>query len=184
MTGSRHIALLGIKHSGKSSAGEILARELGVTLSDTDNLLRKIASGRSGGAESPSVREIYKNLGEDRFAALERQAIEQALSLPPQVIATGGGLADRPQSLQLLGARALLVYLAVSVETALSRVLARGVPAFITGADPRAELASVFQRRAEAYRGASDLMVATDGLSSLEIAGRILNELRASGYGW
>jgi shikimate kinase len=184
LTGARHLALLGIKHSGKTSAGRILARELGVAFSDTDNLLREIASGRKAGARSPSVREIYQDLGEAGFAALEQEAIQQALSMPPHVIATGGGIADRPQSLQLLGAGALLVYLAVSTETALDRVLARGVPAFISGADPRAELASVFQRRAAVYLGASEVMMQTDGLSSAEIAGRILTELRASGYGW
>ena len=183
MTIDRHIALIGIKHSGKTSAGRILARKLGVNLSDTDDLLGNLASQRLAGPRPPTVAEVYAKLGERGFGELECEVIAHAVELPPHVIATGGGIADRPQCLERLGARAVLVYLALGVETAVSRVLQRGVPAFVAGSDPGTELVAVFTRRAERYAQVCDVAVETTGLSSAQIAGRIMEGLEASGHG-
>lgn len=190
MTVVQHIALVGIKHSGKTSAGRILAREMGLPFDDTDALMLDLWTGSAdpeqgvrSEADAGGIARVYRALGEHGFADLEFRVLQNLVEHPRRVIAAGGGLADRRGSLDLLGAHATLVYLAVDVSTAVKRVLERGVPAFIPGLKPAKELEALFSRRAKAYESASDLLVPTDGLSSADIARAIIRGLEASEHG-
>ena len=62
----RRVVLFGYRGTGKTAIGTMLARRLGVPFLDTDALIEQ-KSGRT-------IPDIFKNDGEERFRALEREA--------------------------------------------------------------------------------------------------------------
>jgi shikimate kinase len=85
MTPPRHVVLVGMMASGKSTVGRLVADRLGRPLVDSDGLVER-RTGRT-------VREIFETDGEPGFRQLEAAALADALSSPePAVIAAGGGV--------------------------------------------------------------------------------------------
>ena len=97
-----HIVLIGPRGSGKSTAGRLLARRLGVPLVDLDAEVAR-AAGRS-------IAEIFAAEGEPGFRARESAALAAALTAngngPGVVIAAGGGVVVREANRALLKAAA------------------------------------------------------------------------------
>ena len=77
------IALTGMMGSGKSTAGKLLAKELGYEFTDLDKHIEKLA-GRS-------IPDIFNNDGESRFRELEENALADLRKAKNTVIACGGG---------------------------------------------------------------------------------------------
>jgi shikimate kinase len=75
------LVLIGPPASGKTKIGKRVAKLLGVPHLDTDHMI----TARYG-----PIPGIFKNLGEEEFRQLERQAVEQALS-SKAVVSLGGG---------------------------------------------------------------------------------------------
>lgn len=99
------IVLVGYANAGKTSLGQKLALEFDCPFYDTDAML----TAQSGYA---TVREAYQALGKETFRQLEHQQL-LALNLEcKQVIATGGGVVERPDNLAILQSLGMIVYLA------------------------------------------------------------------------
>ena len=95
MTGRlRSISLIGMPGSGKTRAGQALAKIMGFEFVDVDDLIPPVAG--------MSIREIFSTQGEDAFRAVESACTADALSKPGRVVATGGGVVTRPQNLPVL----------------------------------------------------------------------------------
>jgi shikimate kinase len=77
------VVLIGFMGVGKTVVGQALARRLGTTFVDTDDLVVD-AAGRS-------ITEIFDHQGEATFRRLEREAVKSALSQGGGIVATGGG---------------------------------------------------------------------------------------------
>ena len=77
------LVLVGAPGSGKSTVGRALAEELGVSFRDTDADI-EAAAGHS-------VHDIFVLDGEERFRALEQDAVRDALAEHDGVLALGGG---------------------------------------------------------------------------------------------
>ena len=81
----RAIVLSGFMGCGKTTVGEILAKQLGLPLIDTDAYIVE--------QEGRSIPEIFAQEGEPYFRKVEAQAI-RTLCTKNAVIACGGVLAD------------------------------------------------------------------------------------------
>ena len=93
---ARHVVLVGLPGSGKSTVGKLAAEGLGAPLFDIDTLLVR-QMGRP-------VAQIFGMLGEAAFRQMERDAVLAATAGErPAVIVPGGGWAAQPG--QLEGAR-------------------------------------------------------------------------------
>jgi shikimate kinase len=77
------IYLLGFMGAGKSTVGELLARELGWAFIDLDATIEA--------GQGISVRDIFDQTGEPFFREIERAALIEASKTEPAVIALGGG---------------------------------------------------------------------------------------------
>ena len=106
----RHLVLVGLPGAGKSTVGELVARELNTSLVDVDSTIER--------ATSSTISEIFQREGEARFRARERKTVDGALGGKPCVVVPGGGWAAHPGNLERAQGRALLVYLSVSPEEA------------------------------------------------------------------
>ena len=120
MSAATHVLLVGLPGAGKSTVAPLLAERLGARCVDTDAAVE-------GGLGMPAHR-AFAELGEDRFRAEERRALEEALRAPePLVIAAGGGLVAQPGALEAIGRRAVVVLLDAGDDDLTARIAGSGV---------------------------------------------------------
>lgn len=168
----RHLVLIGLSGSGKTTVGALVAERLGTRCADTD--------ARIEAATGTSIANLFTERGEQAFRVLERDVVRDALREPPQVIVPGGGWAAEPGALDE-AAGAFLIHLSVSPTTAASRLGSAGDRPLLTG-DPGARLAELAAARDPFYRRASHTVV-TDGRDLATVVNEVVALARAQG-GW
>lgn len=89
--------------SGKSTAAEWLARKLGWTYVDTDQIVR-FNTGKS-------IAAIFEDEGEEAFRIHEQSALWQTMDMQHLVVATGGGTPCWFDNMERMNATGLTVYL-------------------------------------------------------------------------
>ncbi|MEE0969804.1 MAG: shikimate kinase [Clostridia bacterium] len=90
-----NIILVGMPGCGKTTVGELIARELGRTVIDTDS---EIIS-----REEKEISDIFAEIGESGFRDIEAEVIkDRALSVSGAVISTGGGAILRESNVDAL----------------------------------------------------------------------------------
>lgn len=114
----RHIVLVGLPGSGKSTVGVLAAQRLSARFVDLDLVI----AARVG----KPISHIFAEEGEAEFRRLEREEMERELALPAAVIAAGGGWAAQPGNLDRAGAKALAIYLDLDPEEAARRLVQAG----------------------------------------------------------
>ena len=116
----RHVVLVGLMGSGKTTVGRLVADRLGWPLRDSDAEI-EARDGRT-------VRELDETVGTDAMHALEAEALLGALASPdPAVICAAASVADDERCLAALRDPSLLVaWLRISPATAAARFESRG----------------------------------------------------------
>jgi shikimate kinase len=173
------ILLTGPKHSGKTSAGRVLAEILGTGFIDLDELIEQ-QTGKS-------PRTLYKE-GPEVFRQAEVRALAsllpQTAGCRPGVVAAGGGLIDNPGAMELLrrgnypGTAPVTIYLEISADTAWDRISAAAkktgeLPPFLNIENPRETHAALHERRGAAYREFAALTITAEGKTSGDIGREI-----------
>ncbi len=163
------IFLIGFMGSGKTTVGALLARRLGWSFADLDDLIV-----RSAGL---SVAEIFAREGEDGFRRRETEAVRAAAAGRQSVVATGGGAACREENLTLMLTSGRVVALAVSPAEAVRRTGSRsGRPLLDGSADPLAAATALLSTRQPFYARAH-LQVETDRRTADEAVSAIVGGL-------
>ena len=144
---TRHLVLVGLPGSGKSTVGSLVARSLGAAFTDVD-LLVAAAAGRP-------IPDIFAGPGEAEFRRLERAAVLGALAAPPHVIAPGAGWISEPGNLESAGPSACIVYLRVAPDLADRRLPADDSRPLLQGGDRLTRLRELLERREPWYRRAA-----------------------------
>lgn len=112
-----NITLVGFMGSGKTTVGRLLARRLGWSFVDTDEIVAR-ASGKS-------IPEVFAEEGEEGFRDRETQAILGVAAGEKQVIATGGGAVLRAENGAALRAAGPVIWLTVRPEVVVARTARR-----------------------------------------------------------
>ena len=163
------IFLIGFMASGKSTVGKLLARRLGWSFVDLDNLV-------SAGA-GVSIAEIFSAEGEAGFRRREGDALRAAAGRRRCVIATGGGAACREDNLAAMLAAGRVVGLGVSAGESVRRAgAASGRPLLDGRADPVGAASRLLEARDPFYSRAH-VRIETDGRTTDEIADAVLRGL-------
>ena len=175
------IILIGPPGSGKTSVGLQVARLLGWSSVDTDELIAR-AQGRD-------IPTIFAQHGEQRFRELEFESLRSALKRQQIVISTGGGVGERAENLELMRESGWMVSLAVRPEAALERMRRQleessddpgAVRPLLAGDDPLRRIHELSERRMAWYTQA-DEVIATDDLDIETVARRIIAGLAGRG---
>lgn len=124
--GDRHLTLLGLMGSGKSTVGERLARALGRPFLDLDAAIV---------AEYGPIAEIFGRDGEAQFRTYEHTVLVRALAQPLAVISPGGGAVTHESTRTLL-AQTTRVYLDVPLPVLVRRLKHSAVVRPLIGTDP------------------------------------------------
>lgn len=160
-----NIILIGLRASGKTSAGPELAGRLGWSFTDLDDLV-----ARAMGAGSPG--EAFAAHGQAAFRQMEGRLLGDVVKPDRQVIALGGGTPTGMLALETLRRlkeqqRARLVYLRGTPATLRARLAATdlsGRPT-VTGAGVVEEVDALFAARDPLYSDLADDIVTIDGKS-------------------
>lgn len=117
-----NIILCGMPKSGKTSIGKKLARALGWSFIDTDQMIV--------GSFGSSCRELFLQHGESGFRKMESQQIAALRDIQKTVISIGGGALLDPLNASHLQSLGLIVHLKVPLNILWGRNKINGVPAF------------------------------------------------------
>ncbi|WGK63913.1 shikimate kinase [Croceiramulus getboli] len=112
----QNILLLGYMGSGKSTIGQLLARELNCPFTDFDAYLEE--------QEQLSIRELFEAKGEIYFRKLEMEHLKRLLDLTAgQVISLGGGTPCYGSNMALINAsNHLNIYLKAGIPVLVDRL--------------------------------------------------------------
>ena len=159
----RHVVLVGLMGSGKSTVGRLVAERLGWPMRDSDAEIEA--------REGRTVRELDAVVGTEAMHALEAEALLGALGSPdPAVVLAAASVIDDEPCLEALRDPSLLVaWLRISPETAATRFESRGHrPRF--GDDPATFLAEQGLRRDPRFRSVADLELDADQATPEDLA--------------
>ena len=146
MTRIPTIFLIGPRASGKTTLGTALARELSVPFADTDAWVQT--------ETGLSIAELVERSGWAEFRRLESLAL-QAVGLPGQVAATGGGMVLAEENRLYMRTHGLVIYLEAPEEALTARLAASPLPGqrpSLTGEPALVEAARVAKERAPLYQ--------------------------------
>lgn len=172
-----NVLLVGLRGSGKTTIGPMVAHKLNRPLLDLDELTLQVIGAKT-------VPEAWSRVGQSGFRTAEAEALRRAMAGGGQVIALGGGTPTAPGVAEYLrdvrkNKGAKVVYLRASAQTLrtrLSRTDMTTRPA-ITLEDPLAEVETVLAARDPLYASLSDTVVDVDALSADEVAGEIVRRV-------
>ncbi|MDR0889434.1 MAG: shikimate kinase [Oscillospiraceae bacterium] len=141
-----NIVLIGMPGCGKSTVGAALAKLLGRTFIDADDVLAEKAAC--------SIPEFFARNGEEAFRALETQVLKELGKRSSCVIATGGGCVTREENFAHLHQNSRIVW------------LQRDIAALPTQGRPLSQansLQALFASRKAAYARFADIQVVNQG---------------------
>ena len=161
------LVLVGPPSSGKTTVGTALADRLGVVFRDTD--------GDVEAGTGQRVADLFVDLGEPHFRALEGQDPVVLLERDG-VLALGGGAVlsavTRERLTAYTRAGGTVVWLDVDLASAAERVgLGRSRP--VLGLNPRATLRTLLAARAPLYAEVATVTVTTGGREPGEVVDEV-----------
>ena len=166
----RHLWLLGLSGSGKSTVGPRLAQALGLPWVDTDaEIVRQ--SGKS-------IPEIFDQEGEEAFREKESAVLAKVAAGPASVISCGGGIVLRAANRQTMAATGLRIYLQADPATLARRIHSSRNRPLLSGKSPEETLAAQLGQRAPGYEE-SEIQIGVARLKPDEVVGAIRQKLPA-----
>jgi shikimate kinase len=174
-----HVILIGLRGSGKTTIGRLLARDLRTSFVDLDDRTPAVLG-------AASVADAWAAHGEPAFRDAETTALATVLAEPPGVLALGGGTPTAPGAADLLRAAcergATILYLR-GTPAALAARLARSHNSHrpsLTGhaANSIEEITKVFDARDPLYRTLATDTLKIDGLNLRDAVASVKRTLR------
>lgn len=150
-----NIVLIGMPACGKSTAGVILAKRLGMGFIDAD-LVIQAQSGML-------LQEIIDTKGTDAFFAAEESALTSILC-DRCVIATGGSAVYSERGMKHLKENGVLVYIKLSLDEIEKRLTNLSVRGVVGAADK--SLDELYDERTPLYEKYADAVIEADRLST------------------
>jgi shikimate kinase len=168
----KHVLLIGLRASGKSTLGAALASRLGAHFVDLDDRTARMLGFAAAG-------DALRAAGEESFRTAEAEALRDACAEPPQVIALGGGTPTAPGAASFIDSLrqaelAVVVYLAPPIATLEARLRAgAGNRPSLTGRGVVEEIEEIARRRQPLYAALADFTFAgeVDAEAVLRVAG-------------
>jgi shikimate kinase len=167
-----NIALVGFMGTGKTSAGQELAKKLGWQFVEVDALIEQMAG--------KSIPDMFAKDGEITFREWEIEAIKQVARGRKQVIACGGGVVLNTINITRLKETSVMVLLTASPDTVLKRTAIDkdNRPMLMDAADPASRIRELLKFRKPYYERAADIIINTSRLNLSTVAELTIQKLR------
>ncbi len=163
-----NIILTGYMGCGKTTVGKHVAKRLGYTFVDTDEMIVE--------QQHRSINEIFADDGETAFRVMETELLKQMIDAKRDhmVIATGGGMPIREENRRLLAVLGRVVYLKASPETIYGRVKEDTARPLLQCENPMKRIEEMLAIREPLYEAGAAVIVDVDGLRQAETASEII----------
>jgi len=165
----KNIILTGFMGVGKTSIGTRLARDLGYTFVDTDELIET--------DQKTTITEIFAQKGEPYFRDVEARIIRTVLENGNQVVSTGGGAVIRDENRKVFKEAGLVVCLTARPEVIYERIKHETHRPLLKVTDPMTRIRDLLESRATFYNQA-DLIIDTSEKSVDEAVREIKEKVR------
>jgi shikimate kinase len=163
---TKRILLVGMMGAGKTTVGQLTARELGWGYLDSDAEVEAETGA--------TVPELFARDGETAFREAEARALRAACAGASNVVVSvAGGAVLRPENRTLIAASGTVIWLRAQVDT-LARRVGSGAGRPLLEGDPLTALADLEAVRRPLYAEVADLTIDVDGLAPSAVAARIL----------
>ncbi len=159
----RHVFLIGMPGSGKSSLGKRLAGRLGVPYVDTDTVIAEMTG--------MTVQQIFDGPGEQAFRNAETNLLMYLADHSPSIVSTGGGMVMREENRLIMRNQGVIILIDRPLEDILSDIkLDRRPMLALKGKD---EVVRLYENRIDTYREVADAALDnsqgyTNGIMNLE----------------
>lgn len=163
-----NIILTGMPGSGKTAAGQLLARRTGRPFFDTDSMI--------AAETKKSIKRIFEEDGESYFRRAERKLCAELSRIKNAVIAVGGGTFLSRDNLLRLSASGIIFTLTCGWEDILRRTQNEEEKRPLFSGKDRNDLKKIVRRRIKLYAGFPN-RVETTGLSPEKAAELIHSSL-------
>ena len=141
----KNLVLVGFMGSGKTAAGKIAARRLGLEFLDMDAIIEQ-RHGRT-------ISEIFKSKGEAFIHRYERELARELAARQGLLIATGGGIVLDANNLRDLGRTGVVICCWVEPAVAYERTKhAKHRPLLENETDRRARIEELLRQREPLYK--------------------------------
>jgi shikimate dehydrogenase len=164
-----NIVLIGMRGSGKTTVGEILARKLGRDFVQMDELIAQ----RAG----LSIPEMVKKYGWEKFRDIEEEITGEVAGQDSIVNAAGGGVVTREKNVTKLKENGVLVWLTASADTLVRRIGENSQRPLLVGRTLQEDIEMTLNERKPLYQKAADLVVDTENKTPEEAADLVINLL-------
>ena len=148
----RHIFLIGMPGSGKSSLGKRAARETGTRFADMDEMIAAIAG--------MSVSDFFAAHGEEAFRRAETNLLCGLTRARPMIISTGGGAVLRAENRKIMRCWGSIVWINRPPEDILGDIRMESRPLLREGGADR--LRELYAQREPIYRALADVTLKND----------------------
>jgi len=160
-----NVVLLGFMGTGKSTAGRLVAKQLGLRFVDMDDQIE----ARAG----KSISAIFAQEGESAFRKLERDLVMELAGGQGQVIACGGGVVLDRANLEAYGRHGVLFCLKADPDTILRRVARARHRPLLEDGEKQARILELLENRQTLYNAVPN-GIDTAKLTPEEVAERIV----------
>ncbi|MDP8566424.1 shikimate kinase [Methylophilus aquaticus] len=148
-----NIFLIGLMGAGKTTVGKVIAKNLGKTFYDTDQVIEQRT-----GVKIPTIFELE---GESGFRKRETAMLEELSEQQNIVLATGGGAIIAPENRAILKQYGYVIYLRANVNELYLRTRNDKNRPLLQNVDVKAKLEQLFHARNPLYTETADLIVDT-----------------------
>lgn len=168
-----NIILIGLPGSGKTSAGQHIARLFSWPFIDSDVEI-EIAVGMP-------IKDYFSKAGELAFRDKETVVLKELTARQgPYILSTGGGAVLREKNRELLRAAGFVIYLYATPDILYRRLKWDKQRPLLQVADPKAKIQSLFDERDTLYRATAHYVVESSKDSPSSQAKMIMDLLRYS----
>jgi shikimate kinase len=170
-----NIVLIGLRGSGKTAVGRILAQKMGRELIEMDELIALKAG--------LTIPEIVAKHGWEKFREIEEDVTSQVAKLDNIINASGGGVVTREGNIAKLKKKGVLVWLQASVDTLVNRTGEDSRrPPLVKGRSQREDMEIALKERKPLYQQAADLAINTENKTPEEVAELVIELLKIRGF--
>ena len=147
----KNIVLIGMPGCGKTTFGKKLAKKLGVSFYDADEVLEA--------REQRTIKSFFAE-SEDAFRTAETRTLRYLADLDGAVIATGGGAVKRAENMELAKRGGVVVFIDRRPENILGCIAGDARP--LLAADKQ-RIFTLYEERIALYRKYADYTVENNG---------------------
>lgn len=166
---NKNVVLTGFMGTGKSAAGKIIAKKLGLRFVDVDAEIER--------EQGITINEIFERHGESFFRDIESAEISRLADAGPAVIATGGGAVLREENIERLRKSGIIICLTAVPEVIFSRVGQSSNRPLLKTNDPMTKIKDMLKTR-QPYYNKADIIIETSSKTPLETAEEVIQKVR------